>query len=102
VAGTRLATSAHVCVALPLLLFQAMQWRSSLAHPSPHCTAARCSPPRLGCCRLRGAVRTLNRMKWRVEGCAMTAISRQGAATSSGLVESRSAWYDSFSGPRRL
>lgn len=34
---------------------------------------------------------TLNRMKWRVEGCAMMAISRQGAATSSGLVTSMSA-----------
>lgn len=41
-------------------------------------------------------------MKWRVDGCAMMAMSRQGAATSSGLVTSRSAWYDSLSGPRRL
>lgn len=34
---------------------------------------------------------TLKRMKWRVEGCAMMAISRQGAATSRGLVTSMSA-----------
>lgn len=62
---------------------------------------ASCSLPRARHCLLCMAAQpqvripwplTLKRMKWRVEGCAMMAISRQGATTSSGLVASMSAW----------